>query len=334
MAKVTRHNRSDLSVVYGQTVTGVLPPLTQTEWYRAYLGYKFSGLKQKNSKEVSLDAFKKMYYLEYFYQTLGRLLGIALLVPLLFFLLMRKMPGSFVPQLVFILILGGLQGILGWYLAQSGLIDNPRIGRFRLTANMVLSMTIYSYMFWLALDLLYQGRQRFGRKSSRKDAITLRYFSIAVTTLIGLMIFSGSMVTGSHGGLAYNTFPMMDGEWLPQALFVFSPLWHNLLDNPATIQFVHRLLAFLLLIVIPIYWWYSRRLALNTRSRRANHGLIIVFGLALISGVVSLLYRVPLSLAVAHQIGALMLFTAALYINHALNHDNHSGPATGSSASQ
>ncbi len=310
---VTRLTRSGLSIVEWDPVMGVIPPISQTDWQQTFDKYKQFPEYQKINREMSLEEFKTIFYFEYFHRILGRLIGLVFLIPFLVFLFMRKISRSLIPKLVFMFILGGLQGLLGWYMVKSGLVDNPHVSQYRLTAHLVMALTIYGYIFWVALDLLYPGRP-----SNANDNIRLKYFAIGVTSLIGLMIVSGGFVAGTRAGFIYNTFPLMNGQWVPETLLALTPLWRNFFDNAVTIQFTHRSIAYLLFIIIPVFWLFARRFALEPRMRTVTHLLVAMLIIQLTLGITTLLFQVPVSLAALHQAGALVLLTIALYINHGL----------------
>jgi heme a synthase len=207
------------------------------------------------------------------------------------------------------LVLGGLQGAMGWYMVKSGLVDDPRVSHFRLTAHLGLALLIFSAEVWLALDIL---------NSSRKWKPSL--LPLAVAALVFLMALSGGFVAGLRAGHAYNTFPLMNGALVPPEAFMLEPWWSNFLWNVATVQLVHRGLFWLLLLLVPLAWWQARR----SGGKIAGHHLLALFLLQATLGISTLLLSVPVALGAAHQGGAVLLLAAALWNAHASGASTHS----------
>jgi len=309
---VTRLTHSGLSIVEWDPIVGTIPPLSQEAWETLFEKYKQTPEYQKVNVGMDLVGFKGIFWLEYFHRLLGRLIGFAFFLPFLYFLIRRRIDKPLVPKLITMFVLGGLQGLLGWLMVASGLVDMPRVSAYRLTAHLGLAVAIYAYMLWVALGLLYPEPQ-LGSAAQR-----LRRFGILVTGLIFFMILTGGFVAGTRAGFAFNTFPLMNGRFFPPGMYAMTPWWANLFENVATVQFNHRLLAYLLCLLIPIYWWRTNRLELPQRARASLHGLAVMLVIQVVLGIATLIYVVPIPLAAAHQAGALLLFTLALYANHAL----------------
>ena len=313
---VTRLTGSGLSMVKWEPVIGVLPPLSQTEWEKVYLLYQqYPEFKLKNS-HMDLEAFKGIFWLEYAHRVLGRLIGVIFLLPLIYFLVRKKIDRSFFPKLTLMFLLGGLQGLLGWYMVKSGLSQDPHVSQYRLTAHLGFAFLIYAYIFWIALDLLSLA----DKKRAIDDNPGLRKFSFLVTGLISITVLSGGFVAGLKAGLAYNTFPLMDGQWIPEGLFTLDPGWANFFENVTTVQFDHRLLATLLFILIPIYWYIALRRNSNPGIRLGLHLLLFTLIVQIALGISTLLFYVPVALAATHQGVALALFTLALFLSHELRY--------------
>jgi len=202
-----------------------------------------------------------------------------------------------------------VQGALGWYMVRSGLVDDPRVSQYRLTAHLGLALLIYAAMLWIALDLLFR------RMVSSPG---LRRFSAVLAVLVFLMALSGGLVAGIRAGLAYNTFPLMDGHLVPPEIFAIEPWYLNFFANMATVQFDHRLIAWLLAFLVPWFWLRARREAAPPQARLGAHLLLAAFALQVALGIATVLNAAPLHLAAAHQAGALIVFTAALYAAHSL----------------
>jgi cytochrome c oxidase assembly protein subunit 15 len=193
-------------------------------------------------------------------------------------------------------------------MVKSGLIDNPHVSQYRLTAHLGLAIVIYAYMFNVALELMPGGKRSAVVSSGLRRVVTL------LSTLIFITILSGGFVAGLKAGFAYNTFPLMDGHWIPEVAFMQEPWWRNFFENIATVQFDHRVLATLVFVSVVIFWFVSLRHTLAAPVRTGMHLLLATALLQVTLGISTLLLHVPVPLAAAHQAGALLLFTAALYV--------------------
>ena len=209
-----------------------------------------------------------------------------------------------------IIVLGGLQGAMGWYMVRSGLVDNPAVSPFRLTAHLLLAFAIFAALWWTALGLR--------RPDGRPAAAALRRHAWLVTGLVLYMVTTGGFVAGTHAGLTFNTFPLMGGRLVPPDVWMLSPWWHNLYANLATVQFDHRLGFWALAILLPWLWWRVRR-DLPGRTATAAGWLLAMYVVQAALGITTLLLAVPVPIAVLHQGGAMLLFGASLGLNHALN---------------
>jgi len=309
---VTRLTGSGLSMVEWEPVTGILPPLDEAQWDEVFALYQQYPEYQKKNFGMSLDDFKSIYWVEYAHRLLGRLIGVLFLVPLVFFMVTGHVGRALAPKLIFLFILGGLQGLLGWYMVKSGLVQDPHVSQYRLTAHLGLAFVIYAYMLWVALDLLYP---RAGLANPRPRRPYLP-FTAAIALLVFVTALSGGFVAGTHAGLAYNSFPTMGGQWIPDGLFTLEPLWRNFFENVTTIQFDHRLLALLVFLSISGFWWAIGKGSLPPALRVGIHLLLGVACLQVGLGIATLLLRVPTPLAAAHQAGALLLLTVAVFVLH------------------
>ena len=307
---VTRLTGSGLSMVDWRPVTGILPPLSDDAWQRTFEMYQQSPEFLKKNSYMDVDAFKGIFWLEYLHRVLGRLIGIAFFVPMVWFLARGYIPWSKSPRYFFMLLLGGMQGLLGWYMVKSGLVDNPAVSQYRLTAHLMSAFIILAFMWWTALSLLHpaDGRERhpwFGK-------------TVALTGLITLTIISGGFVAGLKAGKLYNTFPMMGDYWVPPGLMALEPAWRNFFDNHATVQFDHRILAMTTFALIVAYWLRIRKTDLPARVKKGVNALLHTAVLQVALGISTLLLVVPIPLAAAHQATGLLLFTVSIYLCHGL----------------
>ncbi|MBK7792848.1 MAG: COX15/CtaA family protein [Betaproteobacteria bacterium] len=312
---VTRLTHSGLSITEWQPIVGTLPPLSDADWQAAFDKYKLTPEYREVNRGMTLAAFKGIFWWEYFHRLLGRLIGVAFLLPFVWFAVRRKIPEGYAAKLLGIFVLGGLQGAMGWYMVQSGLVDDPRVSQFRLTAHLGLAFVIFGAMFWVALSLL--ERRSVERRSPARRSVFR--FAVAVAALVLFMVLTGGMVAGIRAGFAYNTFPLMNGAFVPPELFMLEPWWKNFFWNMATVQFDHRLAAYALVAAVGLLWWRIRRVDdAPLRARRAVFLLGLLLALQVTLGIATLLLVVPLPLAATHQAGAVLVFAAALNVAHAL----------------
>jgi cytochrome c oxidase assembly protein subunit 15 len=323
----TRLTHSGLSITEWQPILGTLPPLSETDWNIAFGKYKLTPEYQKVNTGMSLDSFKGIFWWEYFHRLLGRTIGTVFLLPLIWFWVRKRLGKALGVRLLGIFVLGGMQGAMGWYMVQSGLVDDPRVSQFRLTAHLLLAFAILGAMFWTALDLLRESQaNRESRRGLPEDARQIRIFAWFISAAVVYMLATGGFVAGIRAGFAYNTFPLMNGAFVPPEIFMLEPWWKNFFYNMATVQFDHRLGAWLLALLVPTFWWASRSRDVPG-LRGATHLLLAVVAIQIMLGISTLLMVVPVWLAATHQGGAVVLFCVALYVNHLLRGSPATRPA-------
>jgi cytochrome c oxidase assembly protein subunit 15 len=308
---VTRLTGSGLSIVEWKPVTGILPPLSAEAWDEAFDDYRQSPEYTKVNSHMDVHDFKNIFWLEYLHRLLGRTIGIVFLLPFVFFVWKGYIRKAELPKYSLMFVLGGLQGVLGWYMVKSGLVDNPHVSQYRLVTHLVAAFVIYAFMFWVALSLLYPA------VDSRERHSWFRR-TIALTAAIAVTIISGGFVAGLKAGKIYNTFPMMGDHWMPPGMLTLEPLWRNFFENLATVQFDHRWLAIATFLAIVVYWAAARGSTLPSRVRKATNALLHTAILQVVLGISTLLLFVPTLLAASHQAVAMLLFTVALYLCHGL----------------
>ena len=310
---VTRLTHSGLSMVEWQPIVGAIPPLNDAEWQATFAQYQLTPEFKLRNFDMSVGEFKGIFWWEYFHRLLGRLIGVVFLLPFLVFLVRGQARGALAWKLGGIFLLGALQGAMGWYMVKSGLVDEPRVSHLRLTAHLGLAFLIFAAQFWVALDLISP------RRSDIESPKTLARFAQLLTALVFMMVLSGGLVAGLRAGLAYNTFPLMHGQFMPSDMFVIEPWYANFFDNMGTVQFDHRLIAWLLVILIPILWWRIKQAKVTVSTRIASHLVLGAVAIQFMLGVTTLLLAVPVALGAAHQAGALILFCTVLYLAHELS---------------
>lgn len=303
---LTRLTQSGLSMVDWRPVTGWLPPMSEAHWHAVFNAYRQTPEYQHVNAGMTLSEFKGIFWLEFIHRLWGRLIGIAFLVPFVVFLVKGWISRGLAPRLAIAFVLGGLQGVLGWFMVKSGLVDRPDVSQYRLVAHLGAAVAIYGYLLWLGWSLL---------RPERTDGVTvaLRRPAIAVTVLVGLTALAGGFVAGLDAGLVYNTFPLMGGRLVPPELFSYAPSYLGPFEDAASAQFVHRWLALTTLAVILVFWAAAIRVRPPRPVRHAVHGLALVALVQAGLGIATLLLVVPIPLAAAHQAGAIVLFTMALW---------------------
>ncbi|HEX6926743.1 MAG TPA: COX15/CtaA family protein [Longimicrobiaceae bacterium] len=293
---VTRLTQSGLSIVDWDPIVGVIPPLSDPDWSEAFRRYQQFPEYQKLRQGMTLGEFRFIYFWEYTHRLLARLVGVAFLIPLVFFSWRRYLTRPLFLRVSLLFGLGALQGFMGWFMVSSGLVDDPRVSHYRLAAHFAIALTILGSCVWLARAL---GPDRLRSLGARP----LRGSSRAALWLLGglliLQVLWGALVAGLDAGLIFNSFPRMGDGLIPPGAWQMRPRALNLLENPATVQWVHRLLGTLLLVA---------SLAVFARHRARSSGIFaalvtVQYGL----GVATLLQRVPVALGVAHQGTAVLI---------------------------
>ncbi len=312
---VTRLTESGLSIVEWQPIVGTMPPITQQDWNDLLEKYRATPQYQQINTGMSIEEFKSIFWWEYFHRLLGRLIGLVFFIPFVYFLLRKQIDRSLGIKLTGIFILGGLQGFMGWYMVMSGLVNDPHVSQYRLTAHLGLAFIIFAALFWVALGLLSPEKEN---SRSNEDMQNLRRFSFGLTALIFMMVLSGGFVAGIRAGLAYNTFPLMNGHFIPPDLFVLEPWYRNFFDNMTTVQFDHRMIAWILAFSVPLFWYKSRKIELSKTTYLACNLFLLMLAIQISLGIATLLHVVPIRLAASHQGGAVLLFAASLWVSHRL----------------
>ena len=307
---ITRLTQSGLSIVEWQPVAGVLPPTSDAQWQELFEKYQKTPEYQQRNHGMDVAGFKSIFWWEYVHRLLGRVIGVIFLLPFLWFLAKGKLDGDVAWKLGGIFVLGGLQGALGWFMVPSGLVEEPRVSSLRLAAHLGLAFLIYAAMLWVALDLV--KRERYTNTDG------LRGRAGAMVALVFLQVLVGALVAGIKAGYAYNTWPLMDGHFIPPDIALLEPWYANLANNMATVQFAHRILAIAVALMAVALWFEVRRDLPNPRARLWSTLLVVVVLLQFALGVVTLLLGVPVNLGVMHQAGSLVVFSVAILLRHAL----------------
>lgn len=299
----TRLTGSGLSMTEWQPFN-ILPPLTDSAWQETFQKYQMSPEYTHKNFGMTLSEFKGIFWLEYIHRLWGRLIGVAVLVPLVWFAARGALDRRFGLRMAGLFVLGGLQGGLGWFMVQSGLVDRPEVSQYRLAAHLGLAVLLYTALVWMALT----HRRRGGTFTPEGHG------ALALGALAFLTLLSGAFVAGLDAGLVYNTFPLMDGAVVPDGLGLLDPWWLNAFENVTTVQFEHRVLALVTVAsALALRLWLAGRLP-SARARLAANAVAVMALVQAGLGILTLVMAVPMPLAVAHQGGALVLITLILWL--------------------
>jgi cytochrome c oxidase assembly protein subunit 15 len=295
----TRLTHSGLSITEWQPVHGVVPPLNDAEWQDEFAKYQQIPEYKLLNQGMALADFKGIFWWEWTHRLIARLIGFAVLVPFVFFWVTGRIERALVPRLAAILVLGAMQGAIGWWMVASGLSVRTDVSQYRLAIHLTFACVILAYVLWVARGL---------RRTDGEAPSGLRWITGVIVALVFLQIFLGGIVAGLDAGLAFNTWPLMNGSLVPGGLFTEAPVWRNFFENGLTAQFDHRLVAYAILALALLQFLLAR----GTRhARRALTLTLLVAAQALI-GVATLLLMVPLPLALVHQFGAVAVLSHAV----------------------
>jgi cytochrome c oxidase assembly protein subunit 15 len=307
---LTRLTHSGLSMVEWEPLIGAIPPLTEAAWAEMFEKYKLTPEYLKINQGMSLAGFKGIFWLEYIHRLWGRAIGVVFLLPFLWFLAKGAVTRALAPRLVGLFALGAAQGGMGWYMVKSGLVDNPAVSHYRLTAHLGLAFLIHALLLWTALDILAAHRRP---APAAAVPCAVRAGLKAVTALVVATFLYGGLVAGLRAGLIYNTFPLMDGHLIPDLSLPQGPI--GIFEDHTVVQFLHRSLAETTLLAVLATWLGARRrmgAAMPAVFNWVGGAALVQFGL----GVATLVLVVPVSVAAIHQLGALGLFSACLWALH------------------
>jgi heme a synthase len=323
---VTRLTQSGLSIVDWQPIMGVIPPLTDAQWQVKFDLYRQYPEYQLLRRGMSLEEFKFIFFWEYLHRLVARMIGVVFLVPFLFFAARRYFNRQLAARALVLFGLGAAQGVLGWIMVSSGLVERPTVSHYRLAAHLGLAFIIFGYAVWLARDLRTAAADHTTDDAARRAMIHGLGW---VGALLALQVVWGAFVAGLRAGKMYNTFPLMGGRLVPREITALDPAWYNFFGNPVTVQWTHRLLGTLL--TAATLWLYItvRRSAADARSRRYATALLALMAVQYAIGIATLLYAVPVSLGVIHQAAAMIIFGVWIgWLHHVCNARLNSVPVT------
>jgi cytochrome c oxidase assembly protein subunit 15 len=314
---ITRLTQSGLSIVDWDPIMGVIPPIGEAEWREAFARYQQFPEYQRLRGGMTLGEFRFIFFWEYLHRLAARLIGLVFLVPVAFFWARAYLNPPLRRRLLVLFGLGALQGFMGWFMVRSGLVDDPRVSHYRLAAHLTIALAIFSYCVWLTREL---SAGRAGPPREEEDRGALLPWIASLGVLLLLQILWGAFVAGLDAGLIFNTFPLMNGGLLPPQGLEMEPALRNLLENPATVQWVHRLLGTTLLLTAIVAALRAKRRTADARSVRLASAFAILVAAQFTLGVLTLLLAVPVPLGVAHQATAVLITAVWLFwLHHSLN---------------
>ena len=306
---ITRLTDSGLSISNYRLITGTIPPIGDQEWQDAFNLYKQHPEFQAYNNHFNIEDFKNIYFWEWLHRVIGRSIGMVFIMPFIYFLIRKQLTKNTIKKCMVLLGLGAFQGFLGWYMVKSGLIDMPDVSHYRLAAHLVTAFITFAATLWVALDLIFPNKKPINKP--------MRNLIFASYTVLIIQIIYGAFIAGLKAGLLHNHWPMMsDGKFIHFTAYTLSPFYKNLIENPSGIQFIHRTLAYIVVALIVIIWQKSKKLNLTKPQKTGVNSLLLLVLLQFTLGVFTLIYQVPLSLGIAHQIGAFFLLSAMTFTLH------------------
>tara|TARA_Y100000590_G_scaffold459830_1_gene617819 strand:+ start:1 stop:975 length:975 start_codon:yes stop_codon:yes gene_type:complete len=311
---LTRLTDSGLSMVDWRPILGFLPPLSNNDWMIEFEKYKRSPEYLIVNYSMQIEEFKYIFYWEYFHRLFARLIGFVFLFPLIYFIIKRYISKTTFLKLLIVFLFGLIQAVVGWWMVKSGLVDDPYVSQYRLSFHLTIAIIILSILVWMTLENLLPGNKDGNLKK-------YKYLKIISLILCLLTIISGSFVSGTDAGKSFNTFPLMDGKFIPEGYLIGESLILNFFENTIAIQFNHRWLAvftFFWIVIISIY------ISLNNKSSKIRiscYVAIILSSLQILVGILTLINNVPIYLASIHQANATLLYISILFSIFTLSYD-------------
>ena len=308
---ITRLTHSGLSMAKWKIST-VMPPLTEEQWQAEFNDYKQTPEYKQVNSYFTIEDYKHIYWWEFIHRLIGRMIGMVFLIPFAFFVYKGWLKGNLLWKTVIIFALGGAQGILGWFMVASGLQDVPHVSHYFLAAHLITAFITFGYSFWVALDLIYSNSEY----SIQNRVSSVRKWTWVLLFFVLIQIMYGAFTSGLHAGQFDPTWPKMGNSWIAPEVTSLTPVWRNFLDGVAGVQFIHRYNAYVVVLLVFIIVYKSRKLQLLPTQRNGINFLVYMVGVQFLLGVFTLIYSVPVVLGVLHQTGAFLLFASTLFVLH------------------
>lgn len=307
---ITRLTHSGLSIPDYKLISGIIPPVNDQQWQEAFDLYKQYPEYQKLNSNISLTEFKGIFFWEWLHRVIGRVIGLVFIIPFLYFLITRQLDKSTIKKTIILLILGSFQGFLGWYMVKSGLVDRPDVSHYRLAAHLTTAFVTFAYTLWVALDLIFPIKQTINKTYRNLIRIGL--------AILFIQIIYGAFVAGLDAGFIHNNWPMMnEGKFMHETVLIEkTPLYKNFIEGRSGVQFVHRILAFIVVFSVLIIYINGKKIAVSNYQLNGLNSLLILVGVQSVLGVLTILLQVPLWLGIAHQIGAFFLLSSMIFTLH------------------
>jgi len=312
---ITRLTGSGLSITEWKPIMGAVPPLNDEQWQEAFQKYQQIPQFQKLNYDFTISDFKEIFFWEYLHRLIGRLIGVVFIGGFLYFFAKNKLTNDLLRKTLFLFLLGALQGFIGWYMVSSGLVERTSVSQYRLAIHLITAFITFGVTLWFALELLYPNKKT-SISSSFISALKILLF------LVTIQIIYGAFSAGLHAGKVANTFPTMNGEWIPSGINAISPWYKNLFENLLTVQFIHRMLASLILIFIISLWGRTRQANLYSLQKTSLNFCFLAVIIQFLLGVFTLIYAVPIVLAVLHQVGGFILFSSVIIAIYSFSRAN------------
>ena len=307
---ITRLTHSGLSIPDYKLISGTIPPINDQQWEEAFELYKQYPEYQKLNSNITLTEFKGIFFWEWLHRVIGRVLGLVFIITFLYFLITRQLDKSTIKKTIILLILGGFQGFLGWYMVKSGLVDRPDVSHYRLAAHLTTAFVTFAFTLWIALDLIFPIK-----KTINKTYRNLIRIGLAI---LFIQIIYGAFVAGLDAGFIHNHWPMMsEGKFMHETVLIEkTPVYKNFIEGRSGVQFIHRILAFFVVISVVIIYIKGKKIAISNYQLNGLNSLLILVGVQSLLGVLAILLQVPLWLGIAHQIGAFLLLSSMTFTLH------------------
>ncbi len=307
---ITRLTHSGLSISNYKLISGTIPPMNEVEWNEAFELYKQYPEYQKLNNHFTLEDFKDIYFWEWIHRVIGRFIGLVFIIPFIYFLIRKQLSKPTIKKSIILLLMGGFQGFLGWYMVKSGLVDRPDVSHYRLAAHLTTAFLTFAYTFWVALDLMFPNKKTIDKK--------LRNFIRIGLVILIIQIIYGAFVAGLDAGWIHNHWPFMsEGKLIHETVYTeHNPTYLNFIEGKSGVQFVHRTLAYVVVIFILSIWYKATRNDISKWQTKGVNSLLLVVGIQFLLGVLTLLLAVPVWLGVLHQVVAFILLSCMVFTLH------------------
>jgi cytochrome c oxidase assembly protein subunit 15 len=319
---ITRLTGSGLSITKWDVVTGAIPPVTEAAWQKEFDHYRETPQFHQINSHFGLEEFKAIYWWEYIHRLIGRIIGIVFIVPYFWFLLTRQLSRSLALKYLILFFMGGLQGFVGWYMVKSGLVNNPSVSHYRLALHLITAFMTFGLTFWFAFELIHTEKVNLKGWHRTLYRLTIAAFGVKV-----IQIIYGAFVAGLKAGYIYNTWPLMGDQLIADSVFeaINQSGLVAFINDLSGVQLVHRYMAYVVFLLIMGIWWYVKRKQ-HSESHKVSKGqfqavniVVIAVLVQFVLGIITLLYGVPVSLGVLHQVGAFFLFSSLIYLLHRMH---------------